>query len=148
MSGQGMTLRSKLLATTAGTVMALIVLFAALLINGKSQMLADRQDKVRNLVEVAHATVANYEQEARAGRLSVEEAKKAAMAAVKAMRYDKVEYFWINDLNDLMVMHPIKPELDGKKLDQLKDKNGKTFFPGYEQCGEEPGWRFRRLPVA
>lgn len=49
------------------------------------------------------------------------------MAAVKAMRYDKVEYFWINDLNDLMVMHPIKPELDGKKLDQLKDKNGKTF---------------------
>lgn len=127
MSGQGMTLRSKLLATTAGTVMALIVLFAALLINGKSQMLADRQDKVRNLVEVAHATVANYEQEARAGRLSVEEAKKAAMAAVKAMRYDKVEYFWINDLNDLMVMHPIKPELDGKKLDQLKDKMERLF---------------------
>ena len=142
MSGQGMTLRSKLLATTAGTVMALIVLFAALLINGKSQMLADRQDKVRNLVEVAHATVANYEQEARAGRLSVEEAKKAAMAAVKAMRYDKVEYFWINDLNDLMVMHPIKPELDGKKLDQLKDKNGKTFFRDMNSVVKSQGGGF------
>jgi methyl-accepting chemotaxis protein len=44
------------------------------------------------------------------------------------MRYDKVEYFWINDLDDLMVMHPIKPEMNGKKLDKLKDKNGKLLF--------------------
>ncbi len=109
MSRQGMTLRGKLVAMTLGTIAALIVLFTVLLINGKSQMLGDRQDKVRNLVEVAHATVAHYEQDARAGRLSVEDAKKAAMNAVKAMRYDKVEYFWINDLTDLMVMHPIKP---------------------------------------
>ena len=71
MSGHGMTLRTKLVAMTAGTIVALIILFAVLLINGKSQMLGDRQDKVRNLVEVAHATVAHYEQEARAGRLSV-----------------------------------------------------------------------------
>ena len=31
-------------------------------------------------------------------------------------------------MNDLMVMHPIKPELDGKVLNQLKDKNGKLLF--------------------
>ena len=142
MAGQGMTLRGKLVAMTLGTIAALIVLFAALLINGKSQMLGDRQDKVRNLVEVAHTTVAHYEQEARAGRLSAEDAKKAAMNAVKAMRYDKVEYFWINDLTDLMVMHPIKPELDGKKLDQLKDKNGKFLFAEFNKVVKTQGAGF------
>ena len=142
MAGQGMTLRGKLDAMTLGTIAALIVLFTALLINGKSQMLGDRQDKVRNLVEVAHTTVAHFEQEARAGRLSAEDAKMAAMNAVKAMRYDKVEYFWINDLTDLMVMHPIKPELDGKKLDQLKDKNGKFLFAEFNKVVKAQGAGF------
>ena len=142
MAGQGMTLRGKLVAMTLGTIAALIVLFAVLLINGKSQMLGDRQDKVRNLVEVAHATLAHYEQEALTGKLSVEDAKKAAMAAVKSMRYDKVEYFWINDMTDLMVMHPIKPELDGKKLDQIKDKNGKFLFTEFNKTVKAQGAGF------
>jgi methyl-accepting chemotaxis protein len=46
-----MTLRAKLLAMTIVTVLALAILFSVLLINGKQQMLNDREDKVRNLVE-------------------------------------------------------------------------------------------------
>lgn len=94
------------------------------------------------MVEVAHATLVFYEAEARAGRMSLEEAQKAAMNAVKAMRYDKVEYFWINDLNDLMVMHPIRPDLDGKKLDQLKDKNGKLLFAEFNRVVKSQGSGF------
>ena len=45
MAGQGMTLRGKLVAMTLGTIAALIVLFTALLINGKSQMLGDPKTK-------------------------------------------------------------------------------------------------------
>ncbi len=142
MAGQGMTLRGKLTAMTIATIGALIVLFAVLLINGKSQMLGDREDKVRNLVEVAHATVAYYEKEAREGRMAVDDAKKAAIGTLRAMRYDKVEYFWINDLNDLMVMHPIKPELDGKVLNQLKDKNGKLLFVEFNNMVKKNGAGF------
>ncbi|MFZ2266552.1 MAG: methyl-accepting chemotaxis protein [Azonexus sp.] len=142
MTGQGMTLRGKLAAMTIATIAALILLFAVLLINSKSQMLGDRQDKVRNLVEVAHATVGLYEKEARDGKMSVDDAKKAAINAVRAMRYDKVEYFWINDLKDEMVMHPIKPELDGKKLDQMKDKNGKFLFVEFNDTVKKQGAGF------
>jgi methyl-accepting chemotaxis protein len=127
---------------TIATIAALIILFAVLLINGKSQMLGDRQDKVRNLVEVAHATVAHYEKAAREGKMSVEEAQLAAAAAIRDMRYDKSEYFWINDLKDLMVMHPIKPELEGKKLDQLKDTNGKHLFVEFNETVKKQGAGF------
>lgn len=50
MSGPGVTLRTKLLAMTATTIVALAALFVLLLINEKSQMLEDRQAKIRNLV--------------------------------------------------------------------------------------------------
>ena len=142
MTQQGFTLRSKLTAMAGATIAALIVLFVVLLISGKNQMLEDRQAKVRNLVEVAHTTVAHFEKESRDGKISVDEAKKGAMNALREMRYDKVEYFWINDLNDQMVMHPIKPELDGKKLDQLKDKNGKLLFLEFNKVVKAQGAGF------
>jgi methyl-accepting chemotaxis protein len=128
MSDQGMSLRGKLMAMTAMTVVALTVLFTVLLLNGKHRMLEDRENKVRNLVEVARGVLENYDALARAGSMSKEEAQAAAKKEIAAMRYDKTEYFWIHDLDDVMVMHPIKAELNGKKLDQLKDKNGKLFF--------------------
>ena len=129
MANQGMSLRGKLLTMTAITVVALAVLFSALLINGKSQMLEDREAKVRNLVEAAHGILSYYEKASRDGQMSVEDAKKNAASAIGLMRYDKFEYFWVHDARDAtMIMHPIKPELNGKNLDQLKDKGGKQFF--------------------
>jgi len=125
-----MTLRGKLTAMTLATIGALIILFAVLLIDGKQRMMEDRQNKVRNLVEVTHGIATHFHAEAQAGRLSEEDARKAAADNIRALRYDEVEYFWINDLSDLMVMHPIRPDLEGKKLDQLKDKNGKFLFLG------------------
>jgi methyl-accepting chemotaxis protein len=118
-----MTLRGKLTAMTIATIGALIVLFAVLLLDGKQRMMDDRQNKVRNLVEVAHATIAGYEQQARAGTLDGEEARRRAIAAVKAMRYDGIEYFWINDLGrpaPRMVAHPTVPALEGKVLDEAR----------------------------
>jgi methyl-accepting chemotaxis protein len=118
-----MSLRGKLSAMTLATIGALIILFVVLLVDGKQRMMEDRQKKVRNLVEVAHATIARYEQEARAGTLDGEEARRRAIAAVKAMRYDGIEYFWINDLGrpaPRMVAHPTVPALEGKVLDEAR----------------------------
>jgi len=40
--------------------------------------------------------------------------QKEALNAIKNMRYGKNGYFWVNDMNNKMLMHPIKPEYDGK----------------------------------
>ena len=142
MSTSGMTLRGKLTAMTLATIGALIILFAVLLINGKQRMLEDRQNKVRNLVEAVHGIAVYFAAEASSGRMTKEDAQAAAAAVIRGMRYDKQEYFWINDLNDLMVMHPIKPEMNGKKLDQLKDKNGKFLFLEFNKVVNAQGAGF------
>jgi len=40
--------------------------------------------------------------------------KKRALADIEALRYGNSGYFWINDMNYTMIMHPIKQEYDGK----------------------------------
>ncbi len=88
----------------------------------------DRGERTRMLVESAHGVVAAFQAREAAGELTREEAQRRAMATVKALRYDEREYFWINDLQPRMVMHPIKPELDGKDLSQDADPDGKKLF--------------------
>ena len=54
--------------------------------------------------------------------------KKEALLAISKMRYGKDGYFWINDSAPKMIMHPIKPSLNGKDLSGIKDKEGKFLF--------------------
>lgn len=123
MSTTSMSLRGKFILLTLVTISALVVLFIALVITGKHRVFEDRQNQLRTLVEVAHATLAQNEQRVRSGELTEEQAKQEAINTIKAMRYDTVEYFWINDLGrpaPKMVMHPTVPALNGKVLDAEK----------------------------
>ena len=56
------------------------------------------------------------------------QAQKSAIAALESIRYSGKEYVWINDMQVVMVMHPIRPELNGKNLSLNKDPNGKPLF--------------------
>ena len=66
----GMSLRSKLNTLTVITIAGLCLLSAIVLMGERSQLLEDRQEKIRNLVEVAQATVSLYEKQAADGKLS------------------------------------------------------------------------------
>lgn len=134
-----MSLRTKLNGLTAVVVVALLVLVAVVLQGERRQLMADRQEKVRNLVETAQSVVALYEKEARDGKKSLAEAKRLAGEAIRAMRYEKTEYFWVNDFKAVVVMHPIKPELDGQDLSAFKDKNGKAIFAEFARIAREQG---------
>ncbi len=48
-------------------------------------------------------------------------------------------YIWINDLNGVILMHPIKNKLVGRNLTAIKDKTGKRFIAMGVQIAEEQG---------
>jgi methyl-accepting chemotaxis protein len=104
--------------------------------NLRDTMMAEKTEKIRNLVETAHHVVENaYKRE----NLSEEERQQLALSAVKAMRYNKADYFWINDTNAVIVMHPIKPALDGKDMSGFKDAAGKKIFVEFANVGKSAG---------
>ena len=73
------------------------------------------------------------------GKMPDAELKEILRNAVKSTRYGKDGYFWINDLDAKIVMHPIKPHLDGKDLVNFKDKAGKRIFYEFAKVGKEKG---------
>lgn len=62
------------------------------------------------------------------GELTEEQAKNAAKSTISAIRYENNNYYWINDTSSSMIMYPMKPELNGKSLSNVKDPNGVVLF--------------------
>jgi methyl-accepting chemotaxis protein len=108
----------------------------------RGQMMSDRQAKTRQMIDVGYGILAHYHQLESDGKLTHDAAQAAAMSEIKSLRYDKVEYFWINDMTPKMVMHPIKPELDGKFLGEMKDPTGNALFNGFVDVVKNKGEGF------
>ncbi len=94
----------------------------------KSQFYSEKKEKTRNLVEVASSLVDSYIALEKKGKLTREEAQSAAKDHLATLHYDSTNYFWVNDLEPRMIMHPIKPQLNGKDLSEVADPNGKHLF--------------------
>jgi methyl-accepting chemotaxis protein len=88
----------------------------------------ERYSSVRQNVEVAYTLIAHYHDQVVKNKLPEEQGKLRAVEAIKVLRYSEAEYFWINDMQPKMVMHPIRPELDGKDLTDNMDPEGKHLF--------------------
>lgn len=85
-------------------------------------MMAERKLKTKHLVESRQGILKFYHDKALQGEITEEFAKKEAKAAIRNIRYDQNEYFWIqtNDTTPVMLMHATTPELEGKALDDKK----------------------------
>jgi methyl-accepting chemotaxis protein len=94
----------------------------------RNEMFLAKRVETQHVVEAAWSAIDYYVQQAKANALPLAEAQAKAKAAVKPLRYDKDDYFWINDLAPRMIMHSLKPEMDGKDLSQEQDPEGKRFF--------------------
>jgi len=94
----------------------------------KGDLFAEKQIKTRHLVETAYGVLDSYYKQFKEGKLTEKDAQAAAINMVKQLRYEEKDYFWINDMQPKMIMHPFKPELDGKDLSDTKDPAGKALF--------------------
>ncbi|URI11297.1 methyl-accepting chemotaxis protein [Aquincola tertiaricarbonis] len=132
-----MNLSRRLLLLVGAAVAAVVVLSLGLLWTERNQMLDERRQAVRQHVEIAHALVQHLQAQVGNG-LSEADAKAAALAALKALRYNGQEYFWVNDMTPRMVMHAARRQLDGKDLSDTKDPTGKRVFVEFVQAARQP----------
>ena len=121
------------------TLIGLLVLCFAALFQLKGTMLDDRKQKTRNLVEVALGTLAYHHKLAEDGKMSADDAKKAARESLRGLRYETSDYFFIIDTNANYVLMPPKPESEGKNAAETKDANGKLIFQELIAAGQRGG---------
>jgi methyl-accepting chemotaxis protein len=113
--------------------------FFYLLPNVEKKVLIEREITLKSVVELPIGLIAEYDERARKGEFTLEEAQQRAKARIKLMRYGDNEYFWINDLNTKIIMHPIKPELDGQDQSGMIDSDGKAVFVEFVNVAKARG---------
>ncbi len=123
-----LSIRAKIQSIVVIAALGLMAIGGVSLTSLYNAMLASRALKTQHVVQVAATLVDHFVQEAKAGRMTVKDAQQSATQAVKALRYGDGEYFWINDLQPRVIMHPLRPDLDGKDVSDLKDPNGLAMF--------------------
>ncbi|WP_288011564.1 methyl-accepting chemotaxis protein [Diaphorobacter sp.] len=123
-------------------ILAMLALVASIMWTERSLIMGERQASVRQTVEAAHGIVVHFHAQASKGTITEEEAKQRAMDALRPLRYSGSEYFWINDMHPRMVMHPIRPELQGQDLSSNKDPTGKHLFVEFVNTVKRSGAGF------
>ncbi|MCB1857934.1 MAG: methyl-accepting chemotaxis protein [Gammaproteobacteria bacterium] len=117
-------------------VMGIVSIATFALMTQKSALMNEKALQTRKLVEVAYSTIAAYHARVTAGELSTEQAKTMVLSLLEKTRYDGDNYFWINDMQGVIIMHPIKPALNGKNLIDLKDANGTRMFAEFVETAK------------
>ena len=107
-----------------------------------SSLTQQKQIELKHLAELALGIVKEEHAAAQKGDIAAADAQKRAMARVAALRYGNNDYFWINDMQPRMVMHPMKPEMNGNDLSTNKDPNGKALFVEFVNVVRKDGAGF------
>ncbi|MGJ0352697.1 cache domain-containing protein [Aliarcobacter cryaerophilus] len=133
----------------------------------KEEAYAKKEEELKNYVSLAMKTVEAYHQRTSVEKVKIEveeELKKQTMFLfsileaeyeknknilskdalqerlkdiVNATRYSKTGYFWINDLDAVVLIHPINPKLNNKDMHEYKDPNGKQIFKEFADIAKK-----------
>ena len=139
---------TKIFAHCIGIILCFSIILVWIYPMFKKSIQNSRYLKTKHLVESASGILDYYAQQARANSLSLDDVKKRAKEAIKNLRYSRNNYFWINDMEPRMIMHPFKPDLDGKNLSGFKDPNGKRLFAAFVEICKKDGEIGRTIKMA
>jgi len=132
----------RLAALVTLTLLSMLALLASMMVSERNLLLDERAANVRQVVETVHGIAVHYHALAAKGEMSDAEAQQRAMEAMRPLRYSGNEYFWVNDMVPRMLMHPIRPELQGQDLSGNKDPSGKLLFVEFVNVVKRQGEGF------
>lgn len=113
-----------------------LILLASLLLVGQalyslhSNLMDDRRQKIRQLVETTSSLLVHYQQKSLDG-LALEEAQEKAKNTLRQLRYGAHGYFWVNDLETRLLVHPTRTYLEGDLQHDYQDSHGASIFQDF-----------------
>lgn len=129
----------KLLLIYLSVVAASLLLVAHALFTLHQSLLDDRRDHIRHLVENNLSLLEHYRKQTETGQLTKAQAQLHAMSAIRNLRYEHSGYFWINDLDTRILVHPIFPDMEGELQLNYQDSHGQPIFQNFVQIAQETG---------
>ncbi len=132
------------LPSVAALILFVVCLFAIVIPVFRYEMLENKKEMIKELVNTASSSVNYYIQREKQGHITIGEAKAAAAGEIRKMRYgiENKDYFFITDMRPRMVMHPYRKDLEGEDLSfyiDKEDNSGKYIFVEFVNIVEKRG---------
>jgi methyl-accepting chemotaxis protein len=108
------------------SILMLLTLAGLMLKQNHDDLHGAKALKTRHVVETVSGILRHFHNLEGQG-LDREQAQQRASAVIRELRYDRGDYFWIEDLDTRMVMHP-NANLEGKRMAGTRDPDGKALF--------------------
>jgi methyl-accepting chemotaxis protein len=111
-----LTFQQKLWVPLICSLLCITAIFVFETFQTRNVRMEERQADLRKRDDLAISILKQYGDKAAAGTLSKDDAQKQAMDLIRGLRYAKDGYFTIS--GTMSLMHPIKPENNGKDLSE------------------------------
>ncbi len=99
-----------------------------------------RQAGLKAQTDMALGVIEGYAKQVEAGTLDEAAAKEGALATLATMQANQgVDYFFVTDEAPVMLMHPTRPDLIGKPLQDVLSPDGKRIFPEFVRVAKAGG---------
>lgn len=110
-------------------ILFLVALFVFFLPGYEKELLQRKRETIKELTHTVWSMLEEAQQEVDAGA-PVEQTKNHVAEQIRHLRYgpEEKDYFWIQDLTPKMIVHPYRPDLNGKFIGDLTDKRGEKIF--------------------
>ena len=133
----------------------IFTLFGIALPASQKNLLHQKQLMLVELVHTVCSTLEHYDALIKEGKISLAEAQGLAKEQIRTLHYGPAhkDYYWINDLQPRMIMHPYRPDLEQQDLSTFSDASGKHLFTEIVQVVKKDGagfvpymWQFNDDP--
>ncbi len=126
-----LTFKAKMVCLVTTAVAGLLSLLVHAVWQVRQEIDQGQRAQLVAVVDSARAIVAGFQAEAAAGLLSKEQAQAAAKAALRSARFgpEGKDYYYVWTMDGVGVMHPIKPEWEGRDMSgKILDGHGNDLI--------------------
>ena len=129
------------LPTLIAITLFLAVIWGIILPSFEQTLLERKYELIRELTNSAWSILASYERDEQNGLLTRTQAQALAITRIEALRYgpDGKDYFWIQDMQPRMIMHPYRGDLNGQELFSFTDPRGVPIFVEFAELVRREG---------
>jgi predicted metal-dependent phosphoesterase TrpH len=127
------------------TLIAIALFLAAIwgiILPSFEQTLLDRKrELIRELPNSAWSILASYERDEKSGQITHAQAQALAITRIETLRYgpEGKDYFWVQDMQPRMIMHPYRRDLNGQELLSFTDPRGVPIFVEFAELVRRDG---------
>lgn len=134
-----MSLRNRLLVIGLVSLLGLLAVGVWSALHQRAQTYDERTAMLKSLIETAHSEIARYQDLEKQGRLTAQDAQTQAREAIRAMRFQGDNYFFMYTYDGVTVLLPPTPQVEGQSRITVKDADGVEFVRKFIDTGRAGG---------